>query len=265
MQPTLVFALTHLPLEGPFSKKIMSICSRHAKEILRRSTPSSSASFVTLAPLLEEGWVTRHRQLVLQSPSTLLSPTSIQNHHFPRRFSAATNNDDNHSESSRSSNSINEFSEKERREEESSQIGVTVTTESGLRYVEVLIGGTEGQNSNGDDEEYVASVGDNVHVHYDGYLDEGRKTKFDTSYETGIPADFTIGNAEVIPGWEECMIGMKLGSKRQVIVPPHLGYGSSGVGKIPPNATLYFDIHLTKIIKGPKNMKERLFRIFGIN
>jgi FKBP-type peptidyl-prolyl cis-trans isomerase len=80
--------------------------------------------------------------------------------------------------------------------------------------------------------------------HYTGWLTTGKK--FDSSVDAGKPFDFTIGNGEVIKGWEEGVAGMKVGGKRQLRIPPDLGYGASGTpgGPIPPNATLIFDVQL---------------------
>jgi FKBP-type peptidyl-prolyl cis-trans isomerase len=80
-------------------------------------------------------------------------------------------------------------------------------------------------------------------VHYTGWLTTGKK--FDSSVDAGKPFDFTIGNGEVIKGWEEGVAGMKVGGKRQLRIPPELAYGAEGYPPtIPPNATLIFDIQL---------------------
>jgi FKBP-type peptidyl-prolyl cis-trans isomerase len=83
-----------------------------------------------------------------------------------------------------------------------------------------------------------------LRVHYTGWLTNGKK--FDSSVDAGKPFDFTIGNGEVIVGWEEGVTGMRVGGKRQLRIPPALGYGAEGTqdGTIPPNATLIFDIQL---------------------
>jgi FKBP-type peptidyl-prolyl cis-trans isomerase FkpA len=110
--------------------------------------------------------------------------------------------------------------------------GDGVKTDSGLQYWEIRVG-------NGD----MAKEGSHVRVHYTGWLTTGKK--FDSSVDAGKPFDFTIGNGEVIKGWEEGVAGMKVGGKRQLRIPPALGYGAEGAPPdIPPNATLIFDIKL---------------------
>jgi FKBP-type peptidyl-prolyl cis-trans isomerase len=85
-----------------------------------------------------------------------------------------------------------------------------------------------------------------VTVHYEGRFLNG-ETVFDTSANREGPLNFRIGNGVVIPGWDEGVISMKKGEKRTLIVPYWLGYGEKGIrGKIPPHATLVFDIELLK-------------------
>jgi len=114
--------------------------------------------------------------------------------------------------------------------------GDGVKTDSGLQYWDSKVG--NGQ---------VAKEGSRVRVHYTGWLTTGKK--FDSSVDAGKPFDFTIGNGEVIKGWEEGVAGMKVGGKRQLRIPPELAYGSEGYpgGTIPPNATLIFDIQLLAV------------------
>jgi FKBP-type peptidyl-prolyl cis-trans isomerase len=111
--------------------------------------------------------------------------------------------------------------------------GPGVTTSSGLVYWDIRVGNGE-----------VAKEGSRVRVHYTGWLTNGKK--FDSSVDAGKPFDFTIGNGEVIKGWEEGVAGMRLGGKRQLRIPPALAYGADGTpdGSIPPNATLIFDVQL---------------------
>jgi peptidylprolyl isomerase len=90
-----------------------------------------------------------------------------------------------------------------------------------------------------------AKNGDTVSVHYTGWLENG--TKFDSSVG-GDPIEFVLGSGRVIPGWEKGLLGMKVGGKRKLTIPPSLGYGASGAGDtIPPNATLIFEVELVAI------------------
>ena len=83
-------------------------------------------------------------------------------------------------------------------------------------------------------------------VHYVGKLNDGRQ--FDSSRARQDPLDFALGAGDVIKGWDEGIAGMKVGDKRQLIIPPTLGYGEKGAGNvIPPNATLVFDVELTGV------------------
>ena len=105
-------------------------------------------------------------------------------------------------------------------------------TSSGLQYLDLVTGsGRE------------AHVGETASVHYTGWLKDG--TKFDSSVDRGQPFSFRLGAGQVIKGWDEGVVGMNIGSKRKLTIPPHLGYGARGAGQvIPPNATLIFDVEL---------------------
>jgi FKBP-type peptidyl-prolyl cis-trans isomerase len=114
--------------------------------------------------------------------------------------------------------------------------GDGVKTESGLQYWDISVG--SGQ---------VAKEGDRVRVHYTGWLTTGKK--FDSSVDAGRPFTFALGNGEVIRGWDEGVAGMKVGGKRQLRIPPDLGYGENGSpdGTIPAHATLIFDVQLLSV------------------
>lgn len=82
-------------------------------------------------------------------------------------------------------------------------------------------------------------------VHYTGWLPDG--TEFDTSRDGDGPLPFTIGAGQVVPGWEEGVTGMRVGGRRKLVIPSHLAYGTQGIGPIPPDATLVFDVELVGI------------------
>jgi len=95
-----------------------------------------------------------------------------------------------------------------------------------------------------------ATNGQMLTMHYTGTLEDG--TKFDSSVDRNEPFKFQIGVGQVIRGWEEGVLGMCIGEKRKLIVPPELGYGDQGAGQvIPGGATLYFDIELLETESGP--------------
>jgi FKBP-type peptidyl-prolyl cis-trans isomerase FkpA len=93
----------------------------------------------------------------------------------------------------------------------------------------------------------LAVKGKRVSVHYTGWLTNGKK--FDSSVDRGQPFMFNLGAGEVIKGWDEGVEGMKIGGKRQLKIPPSLGYGRQGIGPIPPNSTLIFDVELLGVGK----------------
>jgi FKBP-type peptidyl-prolyl cis-trans isomerase len=90
-----------------------------------------------------------------------------------------------------------------------------------------------------------AKAGDHVTVNYRGRL-QSTGVQFDASYDRGQPFEFDLGAGHVIKGWDEGVAGMKVGGKRQLIIPSDLAYGPNGTpdGRIPPNATLIFDVEL---------------------
>ena len=110
-----------------------------------------------------------------------------------------------------------------------------ITTPSGLKYSDEVVGtGPEPKK------------GQIVTVHYTGMLTNSKK--FDSSVDRNEPFEFQIGIGEVIKGWDEGVLTMKVGGKRRLTIPAELGYGSRGAGGvIPPNATLIFDVELLAV------------------
>ena len=111
-----------------------------------------------------------------------------------------------------------------------------VTTDSGLRYEDIVVGTGESPQA-----------GQEVTVNYTGMLEDN--TKFDSSVDPAFnhvqPFKFKIGIGQVIKGWDEGVMTMKVGGKRKIVIPAHLGYGARGAGGvIPPNATLVFEVEL---------------------
>ena len=115
--------------------------------------------------------------------------------------------------------------------------GKPKSTYDGLQYWDITVGtGTQ------------ANSGKTVTVNYTGWLTNGKK--FDSSVDRGTPFKFKLGAMQVIKGWDEGVAGMKIGGKRQLKIPPELGYGAQGAGGvIPPNSTLIFDVELLDVSK----------------
>ena len=115
------------------------------------------------------------------------------------------------------------------------------TTSTGLKYTDLVVG-------TGDQ----AKSGNKVSVNYTGwlYVKGARGAQFDSSVGRG-PFEFALGGHQVIAGWDEGVEGMKVGGKRELIIPPSIGYGARGTpgGPIPPNATLDFEVELLKVSK----------------
>lgn len=111
----------------------------------------------------------------------------------------------------------------------------TVTTPSGLKYIELKVG-----------EGATPEQGQTLSVHYTGWLTNGRLV--DSSKGSGQPFTFVLGQGRVIKGWEEGLATMKVGGSRKLIIPPALAWGERGSGdKVPPGATVIFDVDLLEI------------------
>lgn len=115
-----------------------------------------------------------------------------------------------------------------------------VESKTGLKYMDITVGTGE-----------VVPVGTKAAIDYTGWLwENGQKGKQFDSSKGKQPYPVTIGGPGVIQGWIEGLQGMKVGGKRTLLIPPSLGYGAQGFpGAIPPNATLFFEVELVKVIK----------------
>jgi peptidylprolyl isomerase len=113
------------------------------------------------------------------------------------------------------------------------------TTDSGLKYYDIVVG-------DGD----LAEAGFTVNVNYTGWLIDS-ESQFDSTFDRGEPVEFPFGVGVVIPGWDEGIDGMHVGGRRQLIIPPELGFGEAGSGRVPPNSTLLFEIELLGVTEGP--------------
>ena len=107
-----------------------------------------------------------------------------------------------------------------------------IVTDSGLKYFDF---------SEGDTTLVLADSGASILMHYSGWLEDG--TMFDSSvFFSGVPIAFVLNVTNLIEGFEEGVTGMYPGGDRQIVIPPELGYGSSGTSTIPPNSTLIFEV-----------------------
>ena len=113
-------------------------------------------------------------------------------------------------------------------------LDASTRTSSGLYYRDIVVGTGA-----------LAGLGSSVSVRYSGAFVNG--VVFDSGGATRDPIGFTIGANDVVPGFEEGTFGMRVGGKRQVIIPPHLGYGSRPYGSIPGNSILVFTLELLSV------------------
>jgi FKBP-type peptidyl-prolyl cis-trans isomerase len=107
-------------------------------------------------------------------------------------------------------------------------------TSSGLYILDLEVG--EGEE---------AAVGQLATVHYTGWFIDGEK--FDSSLDREEPYAFPLGAGQVIAGWDEGVVGMRVGGNRRLVIPPELAYGPQGRPGIPPNSTLVFDVELLRV------------------
>jgi peptidylprolyl isomerase len=119
--------------------------------------------------------------------------------------------------------------------DDANQTGTVQTTSDGLQFVDLKVG-----------DGATAQSGQKLSMQYTGWL-QSNCQKFDSSRDRGQPFSFTLGQGQVIKGWDEGIVGMKVNGVRKLIIPASLGYGASGQGSIPPNATLVFVVTLVSI------------------
>jgi FKBP-type peptidyl-prolyl cis-trans isomerase len=108
-------------------------------------------------------------------------------------------------------------------------LGRMTKTASGLYYRDLEVGTGS-----------ILKGREDIKVHYTGWLTNG--TKFDSNGESDAPISIPLGRGRVIKGWDEGLVGMRVGGRRQLVVPPELGYGSNRAGQIPPDAVLVFEL-----------------------
>jgi len=112
----------------------------------------------------------------------------------------------------------------------------TQMLETGFKTEEVLVG-----------QGNIAQAGDELTVHYVGRLPSGQV--FDSSIDRNTPITFTLGSGQVIRGWDEGLLGMRVGGKRVITIAPDYGYGNRAVGAIPANSVLIFEVELLGVEK----------------
>jgi FKBP-type peptidyl-prolyl cis-trans isomerase len=112
---------------------------------------------------------------------------------------------------------------------------VVFVTPSGLKFEDLKVGAGE-----------EAEAGKIVEVHYVGWLEDG--TRFDSSRDRALPFTFRLGAGDALKGWDEGLVGMKVGGKRKLIIPPDLGFGNQAVGSVvPPNSVLFYEFELLAV------------------
>jgi FKBP-type peptidyl-prolyl cis-trans isomerase len=116
------------------------------------------------------------------------------------------------------------------------QVTMQEIPETGVQKEDVIVG-------QGD----LAAAGDTITVNYVGTLPDGKV--FDSSYDRRQPLEFTLGVGQVIRGWDEGVMGMRVGGKRRLVIAPDYGYGAQSVGPIPANSTLIFEVELLNVEK----------------